>query len=237
MADIELASRSDFGDLQQGRLHRPNPYRSECEDHFTLDHGMGDDSISYGCLDNGGSEDEKVWFESDCCGGSDYSGGSVAASNYRVIIAECVRLDEEMGREMHGPTFWQTFYGGHGTFAIAFHVDKTPRKIFDMLAALEDYPVLDDSDLSELEHEREQEAWENWACREYAQELEKRFNGDCDGVDQDKLHEHFHAACELANEYWEHTSEGPYILLERVAAAAAEPPEGFVPLAEESEAS
>lgn len=235
MTDIELANRSDWLDLQ-GRLCRPNPYRSECEAVFTLEGGDGDNSISYGCLDEGGSADDRVWFESQYCTGSDYSGGSVTESNYRVLLAECERISEEQGLADEGKMFFQTFWGGHGTYAIALHIDKTPREVFDIMAALEDYPLISDDDHSELEFEQQVEAWERWGAQEYAQELEKRFEGDCDDVEPDKLYEHFEAAREAANVYWEDQSgAGQYIDMRRVAAAAEEPPEGFEPLADEDE--
>lgn len=42
----------------------------------------------------------------------------------------------------------------------------------DIVSALEDYPVLDDEDLSRREHEAAIESWGNWAYRDFRKEAE-----------------------------------------------------------------
>lgn len=208
----ELATRDDWTDLQQGRLCRPNSYRSECEEHFTPEHGSGDDSINYGCLEtNQWSTDDHTWFEPSYAGGSDYSGGTVMQSNYRVLVRECERLDEERGRKAHEPTFWQTFYGSHGTYAIAFHVTTTPKEVFDMIAGLEEYAIIDEQDMSELECDSENEAWESWGATDFLQALAKH-HGLEEDVFEHVTHEQAWSAWNEAadHEGWhaEHDAEG-----------------------------
>jgi hypothetical protein len=43
-------------------------------------------------------------------------------------------------------------------------------------ASLEDYPVLDDTDLSEREHEAYIKAWESWGYADFCDELARRFS-------------------------------------------------------------
>lgn len=234
----ELATRQDFADLQQGHWGLHNKWRV-CgnEGTFTANGGQGDDSsVTYDCFDGsannprpyGVSEERCMWWMSDYACGSDYSGGSVAASNYRTLVRHCASVDNERGRKEDEPTFWQTFHGGHGTFAIAFHVDKTPKEVFEMLAALDGYPVCDESDLSELELERECDAWESWARDDYRRALEKEFEGDASEVTEDDLFEHFQEWSEESGTYWEHNNEGPWVSIERIVAACTEAPPGFV---------
>lgn len=214
-----------FEGFTQGQFYKPGNYGDE---DFGQDIGSGSASISYSNLHYGqGSPDEDhLWFVSNYTSGSDYSGTTAEKSNYNVILEEAERLAEEMEDE----TWFQTFHGGHGTYAIAFHVDKTPDEIVEMLEGLENYPVLDESAMSELETEEEGEAWENSYRDDYRRALEKEFDGDAEGVDDDELFKHFMEWSDKANEYWEHSVEGPYIDVDKIAKKAAkeeEPPEGM----------
>jgi len=214
-----------FEGLQQGQFYSPGNYGDE---EFGQDIGSGSASIAYNNLHYGqGSPDEDhLWFVSEYTGGSDYSGTTAEKSNYNVILEEAERLAEEMNDE----TWFQTFHGAHGTYAIAFHVEKTPAEIVEMLEGLENYPVLDESAMSELEVEEEGEAWEATYRDDYRRALEKVFDGDAEGVDDDELFKHFMEWSDKANEYWEHSTEGPYIDVDRIAKKAGEeeePPEGM----------
>jgi hypothetical protein len=212
----------------QGQFYRPSYYGDE---DFTVEGGSGAASISYSNLDDGrpNPDEDHVWYVSEYTGGSDYGGGgTVSKSNYNVLIEEAERLTED---ELGGDDSWfQTFYGGHGTYEIAFHVEKTPDEIVGMLEGLSDYPVIDESALSELETEEENEAWENSYREDYRRALEKLFDGDAEDVDDDELFRHFMEWSDKANEYWEHSSEGPYIRVEKIAEKAfdeGEPPSGM----------
>lgn len=148
------------------------------------------------------------WLVPDYTCGSDYSGGTVKASNFRVFEREF---------EAGADSWWCAVTGRHGTFAVVLDMTKAPRAALEFFAALEDYPCADESDLSELEAEREDEAWENWARSDFRREIEKRFELELsDGLPDERLYEIFHEACEASGQYWEHTSEGPYIDMRRV---------------------
>lgn len=88
---------------------------------------------------------------------SDYSGSSVERSNHRVMLA-----DEDMAPHL------VRVIGSHGTAMLAyFPTDESmpddahsaPEPLRDAIAAMADYPILDDDDHSELETELETEAW------------------------------------------------------------------------------
>lgn len=96
--------------------------------------------------------------------GSDYSGGTVEQSNYRVLCEDPHVIRRSV-----------TIQGGHGTFGIAY-IGQPTRPIKDILASLDGYPLLDEDDHSELETEQELEAWKDWGRKEFTSELLDRVN-------------------------------------------------------------
>lgn len=220
-------ARDDFEGMQ-GQFWRPDPYRAP--EGFDEQGGQGSSSISYEALDDGRPrpDEDHVWFAHEYTGGSDYGGsGLVSKANFETLREEAERLSED---ELGGDTSWyQVFYGGHGTYEIAFHVDKTPTEIIEMLSGLSDYPLIDDNKHSDLEHEAEEEAWNNWAESDYRSALGKKFDGDASEVDDDVLKKHFYEAMEDANENWvNEQGDEMWINVGKVAEAADEAPEGFV---------
>lgn len=159
---------------------------------------------------------------------SDYSGSTVERSNERVWAKEFADSENEA---------WTTVGGGHGTTAVVIRVEAMTDEMREFLDALEDYPVADESDMSELELELQQEAWDNWAAREFknlalkaataeavemfpdADEglVEEAVDEAFDNLDKDALFQMFHDAAEAANEYWETETGGDqYIDMKRV---------------------
>jgi hypothetical protein len=87
----------------------------------------------------------------DALSGSDYcSSGSVEVSNHRVFLDQF----------KDSPNMYDV-YGGYGTFAVAIRLDSITDEMVEVLNALEDYPVIDEEDLSEVECEAEEETWSN----------------------------------------------------------------------------
>ena len=140
-----------------------------------------------------------VYRVDDACGG-DYFGGLYNRSNYRVIermTEECDFLAE----------FVVFLYGGYGSFGIAFRLDRglLPQELFDVIAALESYPILDEQDWSELEQEDQQEQWECWGRSDFVRELESQATeaqqaiiGDWSNEESDGR---FWEACEAIGRY------------------------------------
>lgn len=110
----------------------------------------------------------------------------------------------------------------------------------EILDALSDYCVYDESDFSEAEHDDEEQAWSNYYRSEFTRALERSFEswleermddnavdpedakhrvaavmGIFEDLDMDKL---FYEVSSECNVYWEHTSEGASIDAAKVAA-------------------
>lgn len=99
---------------------------------------------------------------------SDYSGSTVERSNERSLLRD----------------FPQTFirlYGGYGTRGLMLPVnmpesydEDTWNYLLDELAALGDYPLYDEEDLSALEMELADEAWDGYLNWDIPRDLENR---------------------------------------------------------------
>lgn len=83
----------------------------------------------------------------DLLSGSDYSGGMIERSNFRVFLKEYKEVDGVY-----------EIFGGYGTFGIAIRLDvyNSNEDIKDTINAIDDYPVIDDENLSEMEHDADQ---------------------------------------------------------------------------------
>lgn len=145
--------------------------------------------------------------------GSDYSpGGTMSESNLRTFRKTFPRGE---GR------WWKEVAGGHGTYAVVIDLKKVPTKrhkeVEEFFGALSDYPVADEQEMSEVEMEKQTEAWEGWASRDFKDALEKEFDLEFDEVDDSKLHQLFDLAAERANEYWVNESGGDmWISIDRI---------------------
>jgi hypothetical protein len=142
--------------------------------------------------------------------GSDYSGSTVERSNKRVFM-------EEFGDDPH---VFET-YGGYGTFGVLILATCDNEEIAECLNGLHNYPLINEDDLSELEMEASNEAWENWARSDFTRALESQFGiDDIDPNNDIDLSELFYHAAEKAGEYWEAETGGDmWIRVERVAEA------------------
>lgn len=172
------------------------------------------------------------WFIPERLGGSDYSGGYVHKANFKVFTNEWAD---------HDPPFYTEVYGGHGTYGVAIHIDSAPDEVWEQLQSLENYPVLDEEVLSELEEEGKNETWERWACAEYKSLWEERYFENeslpeawVDMISDDAWREHFEACAEAGNIYWEAQGDQPemHIDVKRVfEACKTDPPWPPVPAA------
>lgn len=185
------------------------------------------DSVRYGDFKNGkADEGEPQWYEIDHAGGSDYSGGTVSKANYDSLEA---MLEEKHPRGQK-PVVWAEAHGGHGTFALLVVWDRLDRDIQEAIGSLEDYPVLDEHKLSEIETELENDAWRDWVQSDFEKKFLKAWNAELELDPDDELEDWpedfdsytaFHLGEELTNTYWEHgeSSElgsGPSIDIERI---------------------
>ena len=90
--------------------------------------------------------------------------------------------------------------------------------------ALEDYPVLDDDDHSEVMCEAENYAWESYTRRDFHKALAEKFSEhDLTDLNNDQLDILFYELCDRTNTCWEHeTGNSAFIRLERVVEGATE---------------
>jgi hypothetical protein len=101
-------------------------------------------------------------------GFGDYDNSSaVERSNHRVFM-------EEHGEK---PGVYE-IYGSHGSQAIALRLSLQDKDIEATLAALADYPLIDEEDMSRLEMEMQEEAYESWAGADFIREVEKELGVD-----------------------------------------------------------
>lgn len=130
-------------------------------------------SISYGDFYNNRwsykdtSEDdfEKVYLPSLLSGG-DYSGNTLERSNYLAFL-------EQFG-EVKGV---YDYYSGDGVYGIALTQSAYDNEeIQECLKALEDYPVIDDEKLSNLEWDLYAESWKDYGADDFIRELKTKFS-------------------------------------------------------------
>jgi len=133
---------------------------------------------------------------------SDYSGSTVERSNCEVFL-------ERFGKT---PGVWPV-YGGYGTCGVVVLVEKrADEEIKEVLDALEDYPLIDEEHMSNLELEIEDEDWDSWIKQDL-----RRMLGDCAPEDDDELYQQFMRAMDKTNTYFVHEDAvSAYVDLDRV---------------------
>lgn len=158
------------------------------------------------------AEGRRFVFVSEHAEGGDYGGsGSVGKANLRSLLA----LAEEHGLE-GGSDYWE-LSGAHGSYGLALRLDLRSAPMLEALRALEDYPVVCDEELSEVELEEQGESWDGYARSGFVRELESREALDLSDVEAEAVFELFERARDLANVYWIHETGGAYIDVEAVA--------------------
>ena len=107
--------------------------------------------------------------------GGDYSGSTLERANYLEFV------------ESFPVEYVKKMSGDYGSFGIALDVSamladetESAESILEALEALEDYPLLNDEVLSNLEMELSEEGWKDWARDDFRRELEKLHNVDLD---------------------------------------------------------
>jgi len=150
---------------------------------------------------------------------------SVSLSNWQVITAELASLarhdDTGIARMGHWACGWYEIFLIHAT-------DRECLERADEWAAdLESYPVADESHLSELEYQEEEEAWERYGEEDWrnaiANVLERYAPADsdqwwasdlADTLTDEQLSQSWHAATEADGWQCEHHQDGPRFNIE-----------------------
>lgn len=96
---------------------------------------------------------------------------SVSLSNWEAMVE---RLDSIIQHDESGETAFNHWACGWYSIYLIHHTDSEALKAADdMAASLANYPVLNEEKLSEKEAEMEEEAWGDWAQREWKKTVEK----------------------------------------------------------------
>lgn len=125
------------------------------------------------------------WVVADHVGGSDYSGGLIARSNFEAFVEEFEQFED---------TEWFRVTGGYHTFGVVVRFDADERipAMAEFFNSLESYPSIDDARLSRLEVEEEERDWENWGRRAFTDWLRAQFDSRVSGVGFDFSLEDWH---------------------------------------------
>lgn len=137
--------------------------------------------------------------------------GTLEKSNFEAALEELRDADPDF--ELHRFNHW-----ARGWFEIILvrPGSAAAKKAETLARQYEDYPVLDEERLSELESEEEGESWESWGREDFRKALEKEHpDYDFDDATDEELDEWYRDS----EVQVEHTDEGPRFFVERAARA------------------
>jgi len=150
---------------------------------------------------------------------SDYSGSTVERSNETAIAEDNKNAD-----------WLKSLYGGHGSSGLAIDVrawldsldpEYGDSPLLETIESLEDYPVVDDEAISQLEMELADSDWDCWADSDFRRAVEKSLQiDDVEPNDSATWREFFETTRESVNVYWEAESAvSCHVDVDRVAGA------------------
>lgn len=156
---------------------------------------------SYDPVDRGEVKDSD-YFTSKHLGYSDYSGTIYGKSNQQIILEEFGHLDGVL-----------QIYGGYSYSDVFIRIDvlDSNEDLQSMIFGLEDYPIIDEDRLSEVEEEAKEEAMRNWVLYDFRRLLQKRWNYDFSHLNDKFLRWLFHSCEEKTNAYWSFEYTDAYI--------------------------
>lgn len=209
----------DAANIDPTDVVRYSHYRDETPEEFTeLGYGDFHRIPSYDTIE------ETDFYLPELFGGSDYSGDSCNVANYKTLIK--IATDEGILCTEVWPV-----YGGHGTYAVAIRLSCTNDAILSALRSVEDYPVLDDDLMSQIEMDAQDDAWQSWAASDFRSYLSSNLTDDADTDDEyeeretlvddatdESLRELFDVTADSIGEYWQiETGNSAYIDVQRIA--------------------
>jgi hypothetical protein len=172
-----------------------------------------DNSASYGDFTEANpdtTDPELLYVIHDLMTYSDYSNGRVIQeSNYRAFLVECENEEDN-------PNAIIRLHGGYDTNALAIKVSKLTESMLECLHSLEDYPILDEQIMGELELEGQDEAWTSWVRDDFIKGLEKKLGIEFADSQEDKIVKLFWETSEMIGEYWFEDGCSQYIRVEKL---------------------
>jgi hypothetical protein len=179
------------------------------------------------------------YITNDALAFGDYGGaGSVGAANIRSLEKEYAE-DLEYGSYSRA---WDN-HSIEGTPSLVILEDMCSSKIAylrediadETLAAVSDYPCLDDQEVSAVEMEWEQEAWSSWLQHDLIRTLPEDEDNDlrdkATDMNDEDLFQCYRNAMEECNEYPTPEYSGVHVDVERIAKAFANHVAAFNPAA------
>jgi len=130
----------------------------------------------------------------------------VHRSNYRMFMKQ------------FGNRKWIRYHqGGHDWHGVWIDILCDDEEVIKCLAALADYPCIDDEDCGRVQTEMEQESWDSWVQRDFTNLLEKKFGAYDSDMDADKLRDYYHELKDKTNtEYFVESGGNGYVDLKRI---------------------
>lgn len=148
---------------------------------------------SYSSISNWEKLEFSDYYRINYLGYSDYSGSTYTKSNHQLFLKEFGEIDGV-----------KKVYGGYGSNDIYIRLDvlNSNKEIQECLNSLDDYPVIDEDHLSEVEEEAKYEAWENYIRKDFLRALSKEFNYNLEKVSNEFIDRLFRNLEEYTNVYW-----------------------------------
>lgn len=145
---------------------------------------------------------------------------AISLSNWEAMVK---RLDSIIQHDESGEISFNHWACGWYSIYLIHHTDSEALKAADdMAASLANYPVLNEEKLSEKEAEMEEEAWRNWAQRDWRDTVEKALaeyapeDADMywetellDTISEEKIHSLWHEVSQYLSWSVLHDSDGP----------------------------
>ena len=148
-------------------------------------------------LNNYKLDDNGNWVEIPYTCYGDYVGSSVEMSNYKVIESEF--------QEMIDDDNMRALYGDYFSHCIVVKMEMLEcEEIQDIFKSLSDYPLLNDDHFSELEHELEMTALQDFIISDIKSGLLKEYDLDTSDINDDQMTEYIFYLMERHNIYFEH---------------------------------
>lgn len=175
--------------------------------HNSDDIAVGGDTVwmgRYNGMSPAGHHETPTHVEVPCTTWGDYTGDSCNRSNYRSLIREY-------------PDTFVEVKGGHDSHYLALPLDaEIPTGLVqEIVSLIEQYPIYDEDDHSQLEMEIQEECWNSFGCDEFRREIEKQIEKLRPDLDSDDLFALFDneesgwtAGDELDRMWWEHVNNG-----------------------------